>query len=225
MGRDADAVERHAASVAKRFAVRATSVRCDVADEESVSLAFAAARERLGDPYALVNNAGQADSARFGDTTRALWDRMLAVNLTGTFLCTQQALPAMLASGAGRVVNVASVAGLRGYKTMAAYCASKHGVVGLTRALAAEAAKHGVTVNAVCPGYTADTGMVDAAVRNVSAAFGQSPDEARTTLERLSPRGSLVEPREVANAVGWLLSPDAAAITGQAIVVAGGEVM
>ena len=224
MGRDAGVVEQHAASVAGRFGVRATSVRCDVADEASVSVAFAIARERLGDPSVLVNNAGQAESARFGDTTSAQWERMLAVNLTGTFLCTQQALPAMLAARAGRVVNVASVAGLRGYKTMTAYCAAKHGVVGLTRALALETAKHGVTVNAVCPGYT-DTAMADAAIRNISESLGKTRDEARAMLERLNPRGTLIEPREVANAVAWLLSPDAGAITGQAIVVAGGEVM
>ena len=225
MGRAAGTVERHAASVAERFGVRATSVRCDVADEESVSLAFGVARERFGEPYALVNNAGQAESARFGDTTRGTWELMLAVNLTGTFLCTRQVIPAMLAAGSGRVVNLASVAGLRGYKTMAAYCAAKHGVVGLTRALALETAKHGVTVNAVCPGYTADTSMVDAAVHNVAEGLGKTPAEARAMLERLNPRGTLIAPREVANAVGWLLSPDAGAITGQAIVVAGGEVM
>ena len=150
---------------------------------------------------------------------------MLAVNLTGTFLCTRQVIPAMLAAGGGRVVNLASVAGLRGYKTMAAYCAAKHGVVGLTRALALETAKHGVTVNAVCPGYTADTSMVDSAVHNVAEGLGKTPAEARAMLERLNPRGTLIAPREVANAVGWLLSPDAGAITGQAIVVAGGEVM
>lgn len=224
MGRDVAAVERHAAAVAERFAVRATAVRCDVSDDASVERAFADSRDRLGDAYALVNNAGQAEGARFDRTTRATWDRLLAVNLTGTFLCTQQALPAMVAARAGRVVNVASVAALKGVKHGAAYCASKHGVLGLTRALAMETAKLGVTVNAVCPGYT-DTDMAAAAVTTLVGALGTTPDEARAMITRTSPRGTLVAPREVANAVGWLLSPDAGAVTGQAIVVAGGEVM
>ncbi len=201
-----------------------SAVSCDVADEESVAAAFAEARARSGDPHVLVSNAGQADASAFAETSRESWDRMLAVNLTGVFLCAREVLPAMLEARAGRIVNVASTAGLKGYPKTAAYCAAKHGVVGLTRALALETAKAGVTVNAVCPGYT-DTDMADAAAGNLMRALGKSPDEARAMLARTMPRGQLVAPEEVASAVGWLCSPGAAAVTGQAVVVAGGEVM
>jgi NAD(P)-dependent dehydrogenase (short-subunit alcohol dehydrogenase family) len=129
----------------------------------------------------------------------------------------------MLAARAGRVVNVGSTAAIRGYPRIAAYAASKAGVVGLTRALAAETAKHGVTVNAVCPGYT-ETAMAQAAIDNLVAA-GRSPEEARRALERLNPRGTLVSPEEVASTVAWLCSPAASAVTGLAIPVAAGEVM
>ena len=223
MGRTVRQLEERAAALGAEFGAETAAVVCDVAEAESVAQAFDSARQRFGDPYVLVNNAGQAEAAAFGETSRALWDRMLAVNLTGAFLCTQQVLPAMLAAHEGRVVTIASTAGLRGYSHTTAYTAAKHGVVGLTRALALETAKRGVTVNAVCPGYT-DTDMARSAIDNLVAA-GRAPDEARRALERLNPRGSLVRPDEVANAVAWLCSPDATAITGQAIAVAAGEVM
>jgi NAD(P)-dependent dehydrogenase (short-subunit alcohol dehydrogenase family) len=130
----------------------------------------------------------------------------------------------MLAAKAGRIVNVASTAGLRGYKTMTAYCAAKHGVVGLTRALALETAKHGVTVNAVCPGYT-DTDLTDESVLNLAQVFKVIEDDARAMLVRTIPRGSLITPEEVANAVAWLCAPEASAVTGIALPIAGGEVM
>jgi NAD(P)-dependent dehydrogenase (short-subunit alcohol dehydrogenase family) len=196
----------------------------DVTDEASVRGAFSAARERHGPIDILVNNAGQAESAPFGKTELALFQRMIAANLTGTFLCAREALPDMLARGAGRIVNVASTAGLVGYAYVSAYCAAKHGVVGLTRALALETAKRGVTVNAVCPGYT-ETDIVRDAVANIMHKTGKSEDEARAALTARNPQGRMVQPDEVADAVLWLASPAAAAITGQAVSVSGGEVM
>jgi NAD(P)-dependent dehydrogenase (short-subunit alcohol dehydrogenase family) len=222
LGRDAGELEARAAEVAREHAVPAIAVACDVADPEAVAAAFAAVRAALGDPSILVNNAGQAAGVAFAQTDLELWERMLAVNLTGTFLCTRAALPAMLAAGHGRIVNIASTAGLKGYSHTAAYCAAKHGVVGLTRALATEVARSGVTVNAVCPGYT-DTDMARAAVDNLVRA-GRSPEEALRALTRGMPIGRLIRPEEVAGAVAWLCSSEAGAVTGEAVVVAGGEV-
>jgi NAD(P)-dependent dehydrogenase (short-subunit alcohol dehydrogenase family) len=192
----------------------------DVTDAEGVAAAFA----RAGAVDILVNNAGQAASAPFGRTDAALWQRMLDVNLTGAYHCIQAALPAMLDAGWGRVVNVASTAGLTGYRYVAAYCAAKHGLVGLTRALALEVANKGVTVNAVCPGYT-ETDIVAEAVANIVRRTGRTEGQARAELAAANPQGRLVQPDEVAHAVAWLCMPGAAAMTGQAIAVAGGEVM
>jgi NAD(P)-dependent dehydrogenase (short-subunit alcohol dehydrogenase family) len=222
MGRDESALDSHRQKIAKDFAVEVASLVCDVSDEASVRNAFNASRDKLGEAYILVNNAGQSDAASLVDMKRELWDRMIAVNLTGTFLCSQQVLPAMIKNKSGRIINIASTAGLKGYSKVSAYSAAKHGVVGLTRALAAETAKLGITVNAVCPGYT-ETAMVEAAIANLMNA-GKSEDEARKMITRTIARGTLIQPEEVANAVVWLCSPNASAVTGQAIAVAGGEV-
>jgi NAD(P)-dependent dehydrogenase (short-subunit alcohol dehydrogenase family) len=222
LGRD---VARLAARVeALGGETRAQGVAVDVTEEASVKSAFAAVRARFGRVDILVNNAGQAESAPLAKTDLALWQRMLAVNLTGAFLCTREALPEMTARGAGRIVNVASTAGLVGYAYVAAYCAAKHGVVGLTRAAALECAKTGVTVNAVCPGYTA-TDIVDAAVANIVAKTGKSEAEARAALVARNPQGRMVQPDEVASTVLWLCLPASSSVTGQSIAVAGGEVM
>jgi NAD(P)-dependent dehydrogenase (short-subunit alcohol dehydrogenase family) len=149
---------------------------------------------------------------------------MMAVNLDGTFHCAQAALPDMLAAGWGRIVNIASTAGLTGYGYISAYCASKHGVVGLTRALALEVATKGITVNAVCPGYT-DTDMVKDTVANIVAKTGRTPDQALAEMTSRNPQKRLIKPEEVANAVAWLCLPGTEAITGQAIAISGGEVM
>lgn len=220
LGRDDAALVRHARSLG----TGCFTMRCDVADAASIDAAFGAARTRFGDPWVLVNNAGIADGGESADIPLAMWERVLAVNLTGAFLCTQQVLPAMLAARSGRIINIASTAGLKGYSRMAAYCASKHGMIGLTRSLAVETAKRGVTVNAVCPGYT-DTAMAQQAVNGIAAGRGVSKHDALASLTRLSPLGRLATTDEVADAVAWLCSPGATAITGQAIAVAGGEVM
>jgi NAD(P)-dependent dehydrogenase (short-subunit alcohol dehydrogenase family) len=196
----------------------------DVADGDSVRRAFGQARARFGAIDILVNNAGQAVSAPFLKTDDAVWQQMLAVNLTGTFLCTREALPDMLAAKWGRIVNVASTAGLTGYGYVAAYCAAKHGVIGMTRSLALEVATKGVTVNAVCPGYT-ETDIVKEAVANIVAKTGRSEEQARAELAAANPQKRMVQPIEVASTVLWLCLPASAAMNGQAIAVAGGEIM
>lgn len=222
MGRDVATLERHAAALEARHGGEVHVTACDVSNADSVERAFADARVALGDPHVLVNNAGQGISAPLLATSLEAWDRLVAVNLTGTFLCTQQALPAMLAAKSGRIVNVASTAGVRGYARLAAYSATKHGVVGLTRATAAEVAKQGVTVNAVCPGYV-DTDMARDGIDNLVRALGRTPEEARAMLARTLPRGTLLDPAEVASVVGWLCSPAAGGVSGQAIVINGGD--
>ncbi len=191
---------------------------CDVGDEHSVTDAFAA----VGDVDILVNNAGQVETAPFARTSLELWQRLLNVNLTGSFLCSRAVLPGMLARGQGRIVNVASTAALKGYAYVAAYCAAKHGVLGLTRALALEVAARGVTVNAVCPGYT-ETDIVAAAVDNIVAKTGRTAEQARAELAKVNPQGRLVQPEDVAGTVAWLVRNGA--VNGQAIAVDGGETM
>jgi 3-hydroxybutyrate dehydrogenase len=189
---------------------------CDVSDEASVAAAFAT----VGDVDVLINNAGQVETAPFAKTSLDLWQRLLNVNLTGTFLCSRAVLPGMLARRHGRIVNVASTAALKGYAYVAAYCAAKHGVLGLTRALALEVAAKEVTVNAVCPGYT-ETDIVAAAVDTLVAKTGRTPEAAKAELAKASPQGRLIRPDEVADTVAWIIGNRA--INGQAISVCGGE--
>lgn len=229
-GRDGAALERAAALLraqgAEPLAAPPKVHTCvlDVTDETAVHAAFAAAAQLLGPVAILVNNAGQAQPAPFAKTTAQHWQRMLDVNLTGAFHCTQAALPQMLGQGWGRIVNIASTAGLKGYQYVSAYVAAKHGLVGLTKALALELATKNITVNAVCPGYT-ETDIVHDAIANIMQKTGRSEEQARAELAAGNPQRKLVQVGQVANAVAWLCQEEASAMTGQSIAVAGGEVM
>lgn len=203
---------------------QAQALSCDVSDAAAVQACWQQARDAGGPIHILVNNAGQARSAPLARTDDALWSEMLTVNLSGTFHGCGEVLPDLLAAGWGRIVNVASAAGQRGYAYVSAYVAAKHGVIGLTRALALELAAKGITVNAVCPGYT-ETDLLASSVERVMASTGRSAEQARAEFSRHNPQGRLVQPGEVADAVAWLCSPGAAAINGQSISVSGGEVM
>jgi NAD(P)-dependent dehydrogenase (short-subunit alcohol dehydrogenase family) len=221
MGRDPKRLEAQRDKMHGQADVACVDV--DVTDEAAVAEAFAHAAEIHGAVDLLINNAGHAQAAPFTQTDAALWQRMLDVNLTGVFLCTRAALPSMLERGFGRVVNVASTAGQIGYAYVAAYCAAKHGVIGLTRALAAEVATKGVTVNAVCPGYT-ETELLRASLQQIMAKTSRSEQDAREALVRGNPQRRFVQPEEVANAVLWLCAPGSASMNGQSISVSGGEV-
>ncbi|HEY7889548.1 MAG TPA: SDR family NAD(P)-dependent oxidoreductase [Steroidobacteraceae bacterium] len=221
LGRDAARLAQVAAELGG--ADRAAAIVADVTQAASVKEAFATAHRHFGPVHVLVNNAGQAASAKFTDTDEALWNRLLGVNLTGTYLCTREAVPDMLQSGFGRIVNIASIAGLRGAAYVSAYVASKHAVIGLTRALALEYAARNITVNAVCPGYT-DTDMVKQSVANIRAKTGRSESEVLAALTASNPQQRLIAPAEVSHAVLWLCLPGTESVTGQSIVIAGGEV-
>ncbi len=224
VGRDQAALDTTRDSLGKRMAVPIVSHVADVTDPAAVATAFSRASDEIGPVSILVNNAGAAESAAFLRTDRGLWDAMLAINVTAAFTCTQAALPMMRGAGWGRVINIASTAGLKGYRYVSAYVAAKHALVGLTRSLALELANTAITVNAVCPGFT-DTALLDRSVKNITEKTGVSIDHARAQLAETNPQGRLITPGEVAHTVAWLCHADSAAITGQAIAVAGGEVM
>jgi NAD(P)-dependent dehydrogenase (short-subunit alcohol dehydrogenase family) len=210
-------------AVAQRLGEGAQALCADVSRPEEVRRACGEAAQDFGPVDILINNAGQARSALLHKAPDELWEEMLAVNLTGTYHGIRAVLPAMLERGYGRIVNIASTSGLRGYPYVTAYCAAKHGVVGLTRALALEVAQRGVTVNAVCPGFT-ETALVEDAIANIRKTTGRSAAAAREALTRTNPQGRLIEPAEVAHAVAWLCLPGSESITGQSVAVAGGEV-
>jgi NAD(P)-dependent dehydrogenase (short-subunit alcohol dehydrogenase family) len=200
-----------------------TSAICDVTEAAQVEKTFGELLTRAPVDI-LINNAGAAESAPLPKTSDAMLERMLAINLVSAFRCTRAVLPSMLAQGFGRVVNVSSIAGLRGYAYVTAYVAAKHALVGFTRALAMETVQKGITVNAVCPGYT-DTDLVRGAASAIAAKTGRSEDEVVHEMIRTNPQGRLIRPEEVAETVVWLCGPETDSITGQAIPVAGGEIM
>jgi NAD(P)-dependent dehydrogenase (short-subunit alcohol dehydrogenase family) len=211
-------------AVAMRLGHAAQALKADITEAGETRRAFEQAAKSFGPVDILVNNAGQARSGLLHKAPEELWHEMLAVNLTGTYHGIRAALPQMLERGFGRIVNIASTSGLRGYPYVAAYCAAKHGVIGLTRALALEVAQRHVTVNAVCPGFT-ETALVEDAIANIRKVTGRSAEAAREALMRTNPQGRLVEPAEVAHAVAWLCLPGSESVTGQSLAVAGGEVM
>ena len=198
-------------------------VVADVTRAEEVEEAFRQAVARLGPVDILVNNAGTAESAPFTRITEEQWRKLFSVNVDGVFYCTKQVFGAMLAAKWGRIVNIASVAGVRGYRYIAAYCATKHAVIGLTRVLALEAAKNGVTVNAICPGYV-DTELTQQNIRNIMEKTGLSETDALKSLVSSNPQGRLIQPDEIAETVLWLCTSGSESITGQSIMLAGGEI-
>jgi NAD(P)-dependent dehydrogenase (short-subunit alcohol dehydrogenase family) len=200
------------------------AVAADVTQAEQVQEAFAAGRGANGPIGILINAAGAAESAPFRKVTAEAWRRSMSVNLDALLHCCQAALPDLLDAEHGRIVTIASTAGLKGYAYTAHYVAAKHGAVGLMRALATEFAATRLTANSVCPGFT-DTAIVADAVANITGRTGRSEQEARAELARFNPQQRLVQPEEIASAVVWLCLPESASINGQAIAVAGGEVM
>ncbi len=201
---------------------RIAAIAADVTDEAAMTALYRQAEAARGPIDIVVANAGMAGSAPAARTTLADWQQTLAVNLTGAFLTVKPALAGMAERRAGRIVFVASVAGLKGYAYVAPYVAAKHGVIGLMRALAAENAKTRVTVNAVCPGFV-ETGMLEESVSRIVEKTGRSAKETRAALVSTNPQGRFIQPQEVAAAVLWLCSRSAGSVTGQAISISGGE--
>lgn len=217
-GRRREPLEETAAEIPNAVVVQA-----DVTDETAVRGMFQAARAAHGPVEILVANAGAAESAALKNTGLDQWQRMLSVNLTGSFLCAREALTDMLQADKGRIVFVSSTAGLKGYPYVAAYCAAKHGVVGLMRAMASELAKTGITVNAVCPGFT-ETPLLADSIAKIVEKTGRSETDARKSLSASNPQGRFVQPEEVAASVVWLCGSGSKSVTGQAISISGGEV-
>lgn len=221
--RTAADIERVAESIRAEGGA-ALAVPCDVTAPDAIAAAVARIRESFGPITVLVNNAGAAESHKFLGHDDVLWQRMIDSNLNSVYYVTKAVAPMMVEAGWGRIINIASIAAKVGGRYIAAYTASKHGVLGLTRALAAEFAAQRITVNAVCPGYV-DTPMTDRSVANIAARTKLSEAEARAVLEKTSPQNRLITPEEVAHVVVMLVGEDARGITGQAINVDGGAVM
>ncbi|MEM6582167.1 MAG: SDR family NAD(P)-dependent oxidoreductase [Pseudomonadota bacterium] len=203
---------------------QAQAISADVTSHESVFQALDKATSAFGPVEILVNNAGAAPTAPFHKLDSNSWRQVIAVNLDGVFNCTRAVIEAMLEAKWGRVINIASTASLRGYAYVSAYSAAKHGVLGLTRSLALETAKKGITVNAICPGYT-DTDIIRKSVAQIMEKTGRSEADALASFTDSNPQGRLIQPQEVADTVVWLCGDGARSVTGSAISVSGGEVM
>lgn len=223
-GRNLNDLEEQAKSLSHLTSVQVLTM--DLENPESVQYAVNKAISNFGEINALINNAGQAISQPFAKTDLSLWKKMVEVNLTGTYLCISACLPSILkasqAGQSGRIVNVASTAGLIGYPYVTAYTAAKHGVIGLTKSLALELAGKNITVNAVCPGYT-ETDIVRDAINNIVTKTGKTEAEAKAALAARNPQGRLIQPDEVAQTVSWLCASHSGSINGQSIAIDGGE--
>ena len=222
VGRDAARAAQTADALPRVAGARHVAITANLTLEAEALRAMEEAQAALGDIFALVNNVGGADSAAFVDTGTDLWRRMLDVNLMTAVFCTRAVLPAMIARREGRIVNVASTAGLAGFRYVSAYTAAKHALVGLTRALALETARDGITVNAVCPGYT-DTEMLAESVVRAAARTGKPAEEIRAAFAATNAQGRLIQPEEVARAVAWLCESGQESVTGEMIAVDGGS--
>ncbi len=223
--RTLEQVERVAREIMDQVQKVALPLVCDVSDVASVEGLFRDVNERFGHgPDILVNNAGIAETAPLIKTDDQLWDRLLAINLSGTFYCTRAALPPMIERGWGRIINIASIAGKTGAPYIAAYSASKHGVLGLTRSAALEYAAKGITVNAICPGYV-DTEMTTRGIENITRKTKMTAEQAMDSLKRMSPQNRLVTAEEVSVVALLLASEEGQGINGQAINVDGGSVL
>lgn len=216
-GRDRDALDARAGELQD-----ARAIVCDICDDAAVARAFAEARDAFGPVAILVNNAGIAESAALESSELARLEAMWKVNVAGTYACTKEAIFDMREQGSGRVINIASTAALRGYAYVGAYVATKHAVAGLTRAWALEYARSGITVNAVCPGYT-ETDLLERSLDKIEATTKLSRDEARARLIAHNPQGRMIQPEEIAHTVRFLCEDASSSITGHCLPVSGGE--
>lgn len=220
LGRDQKNLEK----IAKLHPTSCFAVSADITNEQSVKDAFTLSKKHFGSIQILVNNAGQAESAPFLKTDVSMMQRMLNVNLIGTMLCIQAALPDMIEHKSGRIINIASMAGITGYAYVSAYCATKHAVVGMTRALALELSQKGITVNTICPGFT-ESDILKNGIANVMQKTGRSEEDIRKEFAANNPQGRIIQPIEIANTVLWLCAKDSGSIHGQTIPINGGEIL
>lgn len=222
-GRTVSTLENVADQI-RKLGVEALALVCDIADPTSVGALFHTVKERWGKLDILVNNAGESHSDPIAKVSLETWNRMIAINLTGTFLCSQQALQMMLPQKSGRIINIASTAAKIPFRYAGAYVAAKHGVLGLTRSMAIETAASGITVNAICPGWV-ETDMAAKAVGIISEKTKVTAEKARELLAAESPQKRIIQPEEIAFATVWLACEEARGITGQGINIDGGQTM